>query len=62
MGKLCDYEVEILRECAGEIPARPWGAAVGAALEALRGNGYVDRTGHVTAKGRQYLAERESGS
>lgn len=47
---LCEYEIEILR-------ARAWGAAVGAALEVLRGSGYVTRSGQITDKGRQALAE-----
>lgn len=47
---LCEWELDILEECAGWRPASPWGAAVGAALEALRGRGLIDR-GTVTDKG-----------
>ena len=52
---LCKYEIEILRECAGEIKPRPWGAAVGAALGVLRGSGYIDAAGVATLKGRGLL-------
>jgi hypothetical protein len=53
------FELEILRECAGEKPSRPWGAAVGAAREYLRGAGYIDSDG-VTDKGRALLRPPES--
>lgn len=52
---LCDYEIEILREVAGEKAPSAWGAAVGAALGALRGRGYIAR-GQITPKGRAVLA------
>jgi hypothetical protein len=51
MGRPCKYELEVLRECAGEKPARGWGAAVGQALECLRGSGYIDANGEPTPKG-----------
>lgn len=54
--KLTEMEEEVLRECAGERPARPWGAAVAACLEALEVYGFFDRY-EVTAAGRQYLVE-----
>lgn len=53
---LCEFELEILRECSGEVEPRPWGAAVGAVLEHLRGSGYVDDKG-LTDKGRAALRE-----
>lgn len=51
---LTDFEVETLREAAGEIEARPWGAAVGQALEVLRGSGYLDGN-TLTSKGAAFL-------
>lgn len=33
---LCNYEVDVLRECAGQdVPGMRWGAAMGAALKTL---------------------------
>lgn len=49
-----EFEIDILRECAGEKLASSWGAAVGVALEALEGFGYV-RRGIITEKGRDFL-------
>lgn len=54
---LTDFEIEILRECAGIKEAQPWGAAVGAAFEALEGNGLVRTDGSVTLEGREKLIE-----
>jgi hypothetical protein len=58
--KLCDYELKVLRECAGErVPGLSWGTAMGAALESLSGNGLVERIGtryEATKKGRVQLA------
>lgn len=51
---LSDFETEILREAVGLADCRPWGAAVGQALEILAGNGYF-RDGKLTPKGRQAL-------
>lgn len=51
---MTDFELQILRECAGELPSSPWGAAVGACLEYLTGHGYL-HLGQVTQKGRDYL-------
>ncbi len=52
---LCEFELEILRECAGAKPASAWGAAVGAALGYLEGNGYIDVGCRLTDKGRRAL-------
>lgn len=51
---LCEFEIQILRECAGEMQISPWGAAVGAALERLKGSGYISG-GKPTAKGMAVL-------
>lgn len=41
---MTDFERQILRHLAGaSSPALAWGAAVGAAIEWLHGNGYVTR-------------------
>lgn len=58
MSEPIDHELEILRECAGLKPARSWGAAVGAALEVLRGRGFVDLSGRATDKGLRFLEQR----
>lgn len=47
---LNSIEREILEECAGLRKTRPWGAAVGAVLEFLRGCGYLSG-GKLTSKG-----------
>ena len=58
---LVPFEIQILQECAGERNASPWGAAVGQALESLRGSGYLERrTGNLTAKGKEFLKEHGS--
>jgi hypothetical protein len=49
-------EIEILRECAGELPASPWGAAVGACLEQLEDFNLVKR-GIITQEGRDFLKD-----
>lgn len=54
---LCKMEIDVLRECAGELAPSPWGAAVGACLEVLRGNGLVTRQGLLTDKGTKYLKD-----
>lgn len=54
--KPCQFEIEILQETVGEREPRPWGAAVGAALEYLRGHGYLLGTA-LTDKGRALLTE-----
>jgi hypothetical protein len=54
--RLCKFEIEILRECAGDVEPRPWGASVGAALEYLHGSGYIDDDG-LTDRGRDALLE-----
>jgi hypothetical protein len=58
---LCDFEIQLLREMVGQLPASPWGAAVGAALGSLKGFGLVDcRHGRyeVTPDGRAELVAR----
>lgn len=58
--KLTEWEIQILREVAGEIPASSWGAAISAALERLAESGYLtDTFGRLTDKGRRYLNEFE---
>lgn len=42
MDKLCDFEIEVLASLAGLKPPIPWGAALGAALGALKGRGLVE--------------------
>ena len=40
----CEYELSVLRLCAGEnVPGMHWGAAMGQALECLEGAGLVQR-------------------
>jgi hypothetical protein len=59
--ELCEYEVNMLRQMAGQIPAQPWGAAVGAVLEILSGQGYIARAKgkyDLTPKGRAELVAR----
>jgi hypothetical protein len=51
------FEIQILRECVGELPASPWGAAVGAAIETLTGSGYWDKETGLTDKGRAVLTQ-----
>lgn len=61
--ELCDFEVQIMRELAGELPASPWGAAVGATLGFLKGSGFVqvdDGTYSLSDKGREELCRRAS--
>ncbi len=57
---LCDYEVKILRVCAGEaVNDVSWGAAMAQALECLKGLGLARLSaGEYTAteKGRAWLA------
>lgn len=55
------FEAEILQECKGgnRIP-RKWGAAVGAALEWLRGRGYLDMNG-ITPRGHDWLRSQING-
>ena len=58
---LTEWEFQILREVACEIPASPWGAAIGEALEHLFANGYTtDTFGQITEKGRRLLADRSA--
>ena len=53
--ELCKFEIEILRECAGQKTPSQWGAADGAALDVLRDRGLVTRQGEITPAGRDYL-------
>ena len=39
--ELCEFEREMLESMDGKRPAKPWSAAVGAALEFLKGRGLV---------------------
>ena len=56
--KLTNWEEQLLREVAGELPPSPWGAAVGMSLEQLAEDGYLTATfGTLTEKGRRYLKE-----
>jgi hypothetical protein len=60
---LCEYEVKVLRLCAGEpVPDIEWGAAMGQSLECLRGAGLVSLSAagvySATELGRGYLVGR----
>ena len=58
---LCEYELKILRVCAGEaVPDVQWGAAMGQCLETLSGAGLIACTRGVyaaTDAGRARLAK-----
>jgi hypothetical protein len=54
---MTEYDIQILAECAGLKPAQKWGAAVGACLEYLGGNGYIDSRGKPTELGWKALAD-----
>lgn len=59
MADLTPYDLQILREIAGEAPVeRTWGAAIGESLSFLSGHGYTTRKlgGSLTDKGREALA------
>jgi hypothetical protein len=57
------FDREILREIAdpGSVKGLSWGAAMGASLEWLQGQGYLTRgpSPQITAKGREALEEGE---
>lgn len=53
-----DFEIEIMEECAGLREPRPWGAAVGAALEFLTEMGFV-KNGELTEKGTAFLSRED---
>lgn len=55
------FDIEILQEHAGEREVRPWGAAVGASLEYLRGSGYISGS-DVTDKGKAVLDAQKKDS
>jgi len=52
---LTEQEMTILLELAGIRELSKWGAAIGACLESLRGNGYI-KAGVVTTKGWDAIA------
>lgn len=57
----CEFELQLLRSMAGLAPPMPWGAAVGAALEFLKGDGLVEQrcgTYSCTDKGLALVASR----
>lgn len=58
--KLDEYEVKVLRICAGQaVPGMHWGGAMGQALECLVGSGMiVSKAGkyEATQDGEKYLA------
>jgi len=62
MNELSEFEKQILREVAGELPASTWGAAVGVVLEELYEGGYITTVfgGKLTDKGRKYLEGMQS--
>lgn len=55
MKSLCEFEMDVLRECAGEREKSPWGVAVAAALAALQDAGYIDDDFRVTEAGLRVL-------
>ena len=54
---MIEFELQILRECAGELPPSHWGAAVGVALEFLKGSGYIGENCKPTPKGIKALED-----
>lgn len=61
--KLSEYDLSILRMMTGG-PSVPWGAAMSAALEFLKGDGLVEQEGtnyRITDAGRQALATSKGG-
>ena len=59
MIKLIEMDWEILEECAGLRESSPWGAAVGACLDFLAGNGFINERWEVTKMGLAALDERK---
>ncbi len=57
---LCEFEIQVLRELAGQIPAvTTWGAALGQAMEVLEGNGLIHHGSLLlTEKGKAWLSEK----
>lgn len=44
MKNLCDFEIDVLRECNGEkVSGLSWGAAMSVALECLESSGLIER-------------------
>ncbi len=67
MTNLCDYEISILKVCAGiPVPGLQWGAAMGQALEFLSGSGLVHRSHQgvysATEAGKELLASQTPGN
>lgn len=63
--ELCTFEVELLEAMNGTRPAFPWGAAVGAALEVLKGRRLIAPIAGVltvTDEGRTELKRRAEES
>lgn len=61
--KLTKYDLSILRMMNGG-PTVPWGAAMSAALEFLKGDGLVEQEGTnywITEAGRRALEDQEQG-
>ena len=63
MPHLGEYEVKVLRELNGEKMGLSWGAAMGAAIEFLREDGYASGYSQIgiTQKGKDYLRNLEKG-
>lgn len=60
--KLTEYELSVLRMMDGG-PNAPWGAAMSAALEFLKGDGLIEQTGtryDLTDAGRAALRAKEA--
>ncbi len=61
------FEIDVLRDLNGEhVEGMVWGAAMGAAVEWLYGQGYITRTGKMSGirydisdKGKAFLAARD---
>lgn len=60
--QLDDFELKVLREVSGEkVPGLQWGAAMGQAVEVLKGFGLVEKVGTkyvITATGRAQLGNK----
>lgn len=67
-GKLVDYELQVLRCVNGaDVPGLKWGAAMGEAVEYLRGAGYLSKSRvdggtkyTITDKGRAALTREKT--
>ena len=56
---LTEYELKVLKELAEELPASPWGAAIGEVLEDLVDRELIDGYGKLLPKGWELLAQLE---